>query len=371
LHAALASALVLVAPRAVRAQSALARLALRGELTGGAMLTDYQAQVLHLRPAIAGAGRVAFTIVGPLAVQASFASAYFPSDLGAGQLYTLTGGLRFEPKVGRVGRFFIDANLGAGFMPDRTRFAFDVGLGFEFALGRYVGLGPVVRYGQAVAAPPNDYPSDAIYLTAGASLTVRFGDPDRDPRRDDDGDRVRNAEDECPDDPAGLHPDPRRRGCPLPDRDGDNVPDARDACDDLPGAPSQDPRRNGCPGLVVLERGQLRINEEIRFRFNSDEIDPDSRPVLESVSDALRAEPEIRRVSIEGHTDDTGEADVNQRLSERRAESVRRWLVAHGVAENRMEARGYGESRPRVRGSSQRARDANRRVEFRIVDPAP
>jgi outer membrane protein OmpA-like peptidoglycan-associated protein len=190
------------------------------------------------------------------------------------------------------------------------------------------------------------------------------------PDADSDADTVYDAIDVCPQQHHGLHPDPDRPGCPLPDRDNDSVPDATDACPDEPGAPSRDPRRNGCPGLVAIEEGMMRIVRPVFFATNRDTILARSRPVLEALTDAVAATPGIRRIVIEGHTDDVGEAEYNRDLSERRAQSVRTWLVEHGIDASRLETRGFGETCPVVPETTARARASNRRVDFRIVDPS-
>ena len=77
------------------------------------------------------------------------------------------------------------------------------------------------------------------------------------------------------------------------------------------------------------------------------------------------------KVRVEGHTDDTGPEDVNMRLSQQRAESVRRYMIRKGVSPRRLEAKGYGESKPLESGTGDRARAANRRVEFIVVDGEP
>jgi outer membrane protein OmpA-like peptidoglycan-associated protein len=201
-------------------------------------------------------------------------------------------------------------------------------------------------------------------------------DPDRRgcPDSDDDHDGVYNHDDQCPTEAAGVHPDSARRGCPQPDRDHDNIPDAVDHCPDRPGAPSPVPARNGCPGLVTLEAGQIRINRPVFFGNNSDVVLPASFPVLQAVADALRATPEIRSISVEGHTDDVGQDAANLTLSQRRAASVVRWLTQHAVEAARMTSQGFGETRP-VRSIEgvppaqlPAARAANRRVEFRITE---
>jgi outer membrane protein OmpA-like peptidoglycan-associated protein len=204
-------------------------------------------------------------------------------------------------------------------------------------------------------------------------------DPERAgcPDGDADGDGVLDHADQCRTVAQGLRPDPERAGCPLPDRDGDMVPDVPDHCPDVPGAPNPDPNLNGCPGLVRVDSARIRITNPVYFATNRDVILPRSFPVLTAVGDALRAVPEIRRVSIEGHTDDVGDDAANMDLSNRRAQSVLRWLTEHGVAASRLEARGFGETRPLraiagLRGRQlSAARAENRRVDFNITDPAP
>ena len=190
------------------------------------------------------------------------------------------------------------------------------------------------------------------------------------PDGDDDGDGVLNAADRCRTEHAGFHPDPARPGCPLPDGDHDMIPDATDACPTEPGAPSENPRRNGCPGLVVLHIDSISIEQPVYFATGRDTILARSRGLMQALVDAMRLTPEIRRVSIEGHTDDVGADDVNMALSERRAASVMAWLVAHGIDASRLEAHGFGETRPIAAGVSRGAREENRRVEFRVLDPA-
>ena len=430
------------------------RIALRAELGAGSMLSSAQVAA-GFTGLVQGHFRFAFSLIDALAVQASVGSWNWPA--GRGQLYGFTLGARFEPRVGTLGRVFVDLNMGAGATVDRTRFALDVGVGFEFTLMRRLGLGPVLRYGHVFAAG-SDVPSDAQFLSVGASFTYRFGDRDRaegtepedtagaqragrrrpgtprpgdadgdgvpdredrcrgesagrnpDPRRlgcpqpdrDDDGvadsedqcpgeragraadpnrpgcpaadqdhDGVADAQDQCPDRRAGLHPETSRPGCPMPDRDRDNVPDERDACPDQAGSPRSEAARNGCPGNVALDEGQLRILQPVSFGPGSDQILPESEPVLEGIADALRANRQIRRVAVGGHTDEAGDAAANLDLSRRRAAAVVQWLTQHGVDAARLEPHGYGETRPVIRGTTPEASAANRRVEFRIVSVA-
>jgi outer membrane protein OmpA-like peptidoglycan-associated protein len=211
---------------------------------------------------------------------------------------------------------------------------------------------------QCVNEPQGEHPDPA-----------RRGCPDGDA----DSDTVLNAQDQCRDVPQGERPDPARPGCPIADRDNDSVPDATDHCPDQPGSPSPDPNRNGCPGLVRVQNGMIQILAPVYFATNRDTILRRSFPVLDAVVDAIRASPEIRRVSVEGHTDDVGNDERNQNLSQRRAWSVVEYIHAHGVEASRLRAQGFGETRPLrpvdgLRGRALRdARAQNRRVEFRIV----
>src|SRR5439155_15494241 len=100
-----------------------------------------------------------------------------------------------------------------------------------------------------------------------------------------------------------------------------------------------------------------------------DKILAKSYPVLNAVADALKAEPEIKKVMIEGHTDNKGKASKNMELSDRRARSVMNYLIGKGIAQERLDAQGYGDSKPVAANKTSKGRAANRRVEFHIVDP--
>ncbi len=124
------------------------------------------------------------------------------------------------------------------------------------------------------------------------------------------------------------------------------------------------PRR---PSVTI--RGEvIRISKQVRFQTDSADLHPDSASLLDEVANVMLTNPQIRRVEIQGHTDNTGGRDRNQTLSQSRAESVRTYLIGVGVASERLEAKGYGQERPigpNITGG-QRAR--NRRVEFHITD---
>jgi len=133
----------------------------------------------------------------------------------------------------------------------------------------------------------------------------------------------------------------------------------------------RDGRRPQCelPAEGLCERLALRgsdIAYGIRFAHDSAELAPASTETLSQILAVLKANPGVR-LRIEGHTDATGGELYNLALSQRRAETVRAWLVAHGVASARLEARGFGESRPVADNATPQGRALNRRVEIHLV----
>ena len=120
------------------------------------------------------------------------------------------------------------------------------------------------------------------------------------------------------------------------------------------------------PPQVIREDGKFRVIQNIKFRSGSAEIDPQSDSILNQVALTLKANPDIKRMRIEGHTDETGGRDLNMRLSQERANAVRNYLINRGVKPDRLRAEGYGPDRPLVKGNGPEALAKNRRVEFII-----
>ena len=191
-------------------------------------------------------------------------------------------------------------------------------------------------------------------------------DPNRKgcPNHDVDGDGVPEAEDLCPDQKAGEHPDPLRKGCPAKDSDKDGIPDTEDACPNLAGPRDADPKKNGCPH--VEDKGSRTTLKSVRFATAESTLLPEGLPVLDDAAQLIVAHPEVKHLVIEGHADDTGNADFNLKLSRARAESVVKYLVDKGVARGRLKAVGYGDTRPLSTEHTDEARAANRRVELSV-----
>jgi outer membrane protein OmpA-like peptidoglycan-associated protein len=187
---------------------------------------------------------------------------------------------------------------------------------------------------------------------------------------DSDGDGVSDPQDKCPAVAEDIDGDRDSDGCPEedPDADQDGVPDKHDDCpgakETIIGVDDDD----GCPDTgdprVIYEDGELQILDAVRFEHGSSTISEESDSLLNQVALMMKANPQIKKVRVEGHTDSSGPADVNRRLSEQRAEAVRNRLIRNGVAETRLEAKGCGEDRPKVKGDEPEASAKNRRVEF-------
>ena len=190
------------------------------------------------------------------------------------------------------------------------------------------------------------------------------------PANDKDGDGIYDHEDQCPYRATGALPDPGRRGCPLDDQDHDFVPDREDACPDKAGAPDRNPKRNGCPNpFVIFENNRVVLKQAIAFKLNGDEILPQSNLILTATANVLRDAPMIKKIRIEAHTDNVGGADANMTLSQQRADSIMRWLTDHGIDASRVEAQGFGDTRPIGDNGSPAGRAKNRRIDFIIIDP--
>jgi outer membrane protein OmpA-like peptidoglycan-associated protein len=111
------------------------------------------------------------------------------------------------------------------------------------------------------------------------------------------------------------------------------------------------------------------IKDKVFFQTGSHKILPKSFPLLTRVAEVLTRFPQIKKLRVEGHTDDVGNDEINVKLSTRRAQSVMAYLVLRGIDPARLGFEGFGSHRPLIPGDTAEVREANRRVEFVIVDP--
>ena len=125
-------------------------------------------------------------------------------------------------------------------------------------------------------------------------------------------------------------------------------------------------KRPATPNVVVTAN-ELKLKKEIHFLHGSADILPDSMAILEEAADVIRSHPELGNIEIQGHTDDTGGADTNLRLSASRANAVRDVIVQNGVDASRLTSHGYGQEKPLVPNTSDKNRAKNRRVQLVIL----
>jgi outer membrane protein OmpA-like peptidoglycan-associated protein len=119
-----------------------------------------------------------------------------------------------------------------------------------------------------------------------------------------------------------------------------------------------------------LEAERIVILDKVFFETGKATILPASFGLLTEVANVIKANPQILKVQVEGHTDDVGKDDVNLQLSQDRADSVRQWLIDAGVEGERLVAIGFGETKPVQSNKSAKGKAANRRVEFNIIETA-
>jgi outer membrane protein OmpA-like peptidoglycan-associated protein len=197
------------------------------------------------------------------------------------------------------------------------------------------------------------------------------GCPDEKPVDDTDGDGYKDDVDRCPYDAEDMDGFEDEDGCPDKDNDGDSVPDASDKCPNEREVFNSFQDEDGCPDeaqRVVVEASRIVINDVIYFDTGKSTIQSRSFELLDEIASVILAHPEIKKIRIEGHTDSDGSDIANLRLSQARAEAVRDYLVSKGVDASRLDAAGFGESRPVADNTNAEGKAKNRRVEFIIVE---
>jgi OOP family OmpA-OmpF porin len=283
---------------------------------------------------------------------------------------------------------------------DRDGFTVDYGAGLQYFLTDNLALRADVRH---VILPSNGY-NELLYtvginfLFGGEKKTVVAATPAAAPEviPDSDGDGVLDNLDKCPGTPAGVKVD--ENGCPL-DSDGDGVPDYLDKC---PGTPAGvKVEKDGCPldsdgdgvpdyldkcpetskGMAVdqdgcplaaleavsavetqiVEKGRVTLN--VKFDFDKAVIKKKFHDEIGNLAAVMKKYPDLQ-ITIEGHTDNVGGLKYNEKLSQRRADAVKKYLVEKfGIEASRLTTKGYGEVRPIESNATKEGRQKNRRVE--------
>ena len=185
-----------------------------------------------------------------------------------------------------------------------------------------------------------------------AGLAALNGCPDA------DGDGVADKDDKCPT-VAGPK---ANAGCPWPDTDGDGVLDKDDKCPTVKGTVAN----KGCP--EVSDEVVKKLNDyakTILFDTGKFSFQKQTFPVLKAITAILKEYP-TAKFSIEGHTDNVGKADFNQKLSDGRANAVKQYLIDNGIDPFRLTSKGFGMDNPIDTNKTAKGRANNRRVEVKL-----
>lgn len=178
------------------------------------------------------------------------------------------------------------------------------------------------------------------------------------PIPDTDGDGINDENDKCPT-VAGVA---KYDGCPIPDTDGDGINDEQDRCPTVAGPASN----RGCPEVREETKIKLKeISKGIFFETGKAVLKPQSLEVLDQIVGIMNEYPAYS-ITIEGHTDNTGNADKNLALSKERAAAVAEYLSTKGIASERMESEGYGQEKPVADNKTAAGRAQNRRVDLNL-----
>ncbi len=185
---------------------------------------------------------------------------------------------------------------------------------------------------------------------------------------DADGDGVCDGLDKCANTPKGCRVD--AKGCPI-DSDGDGVCDGIDQCPGTPSGVTVDAK--GCPppppappAYIPAAKEEL-VLEKVFFETNKATLTPESSETLDKVAASLLANPDVK-LQVAGHTDNTGSAKYNLKLSDARANAVMNYLIAKGVSPSMLSSKGYGLTEPIADNKTAEGRAQNRRVGLRRQD---
>jgi outer membrane protein OmpA-like peptidoglycan-associated protein len=368
-------------------------------------------QEVRLQPRLTVAGDISqFTYAARIGFEYhAYDSDFAGSPIGSQLTYGAAAGVRLADHKLTVGpeafgaatvsgdQFFkarttpVEGLFGAHYLiADQVRIGAGVGAGLTRGYGAPLARGLlVVEWAPGIKQKPRDRDGDGIVDDEDACPDVpgvatpdpatngcpppppAEPPPPAPPPPDRDGDGIVDADDACPDVPGIATTDPKTNGCPPdPDRDKDGILNDQDACPDEPGPANPDPKKNGCPQAVV-RNNQIVILEQVKFATASAVILPASDALLNAVLNVFVAHPEIKKVSVEGHTDNVGAPPYNKKLSGQRAAAVVAWLTKRGLDPSRLTSAGFGMEKPIDTNGTSEGRQNNRRVEFHIVDPPP
>jgi OmpA-OmpF porin, OOP family len=281
-------------------------------------------------------------------------------DYGAGLKYFLSENVALRGDVRHIIPF--DAT--------HNNLLYTVGLSFAFGGEKKAAEPAPAPVAPVVLDSDNDGVPDDLDKCPGTPAGVAV-DKDGCPI-DSDKDGVPDYLDKCPGTPAGVAVD--KDGCPI-DSDKDGVPDYLDKCPGTPAGVAVD--KDGCPPPVVeavkpqaeaapeiIEKGRATLN--VQFDTNKAVIKKNSFKDVDNLAAVMKQYPDLK-VTIEGHTDSVGSAALNKKLSQQRADAVKKYMVEKsGIDAKRLTAKGFGPDKPIASNTTKEGRQKNRRVEAAV-----
>ncbi len=217
-----------------------------------------------------------------------------------------------------------------------------------------------------------------------------FQDEDGCPEPDNDKDKILDKDDKCPNDAEDYDGFEDEDGCPEADNDKDKVcdpwvaeqnllekykdickgtdkcplkPEDLDLFEDEDGCPEDGPKKYT---LIEIKEDKIELKQKVYFASGKAIIRSRSFNMLNQIVDALLTRKDVK-VKIDGHTDSRGSASYNKKLSQKRADAVKAYLIKKGISADRLESEGFGEDSPIATNRTSKGRSTNRRVEFNIV----
>ena len=197
-----------------------------------------------------------------------------------------------------------------------------------------------------------------------------FEDEDGCPDPDNDKDAILDKSDKCPvlaEDKDGFED---TDGCPELDNDKDGVADAADKCPLKPEKINGKDDNDGCPddgdSLVISQPDRIELLENVQF--NGERIAKTSANLMSQLAATLRARTDIARLRIAVHVQPSKAPDKDKVLADKRAEAILIWLVNYGIANERLDVKGFGGSKPLVAADRKGAAEINNRIELIIIE---
>lgn len=291
-----------------------------------------------------------YRIVDHLGVEARYSAFFFPeaeegSGFGGYQSAGLALRVHALPSL-EIGDLWFSGGANAIFTGRLVRFGLEAGAGFEFRIKERWRLGPYLRYAHVFQPSSHELgPADAGFVQIG--LSAAFSPGKRKSVNEEPAEGDARDKDEAGDEDEEIAARSARLAAVMPIE-----PEEDESAEE--------------PLETIAERELREVADRILFAHGSDEPIVDSMVALVRLGQIIQENPEWEKITIEGHASETGPAEANYRLSQRRAERLKELLVRAGVDASRIEVIGRGKEALEVRGGSESAHARNRRVVFKV-----